>query len=402
MNPNFNIYFDYRNLSGVDSGLANKFGTGISIEYVPSKDPLLDISLSGKTSYQIDSYVSSNTLDANTQFPPEFAENEDVWHKYIVNDAYVLSDGGQYQLPRVDQISGENWKIIQLAHDQNGVTVFIRFDAVPKLTVNAGNVSWTAVPAFSNKNDMDGVGYQLYRDSTSPDNLIYDGPLTSFDDTGANPATTHTYYVRAYDSFSEFLPNDPTTGQFKEFYMPFSVPSNPSVPPAPIIKISPNSGTTAGGTSVTITGTGTDFSTTTPATMTIGSPATNVHVINSKEITASTTANAAGPADVVVDSNGYKYTLPHGFTYTTQAPSSTTPCFNFLGISPEDICPTLSVPSSCYVFGTPITFTISNFNNVNNTYGDGGDLYPPYSIAVESSDIANGSNPATPPYELTY
>jgi hypothetical protein len=89
--------------------------------------------------------------------------------------------------------------------------------------------------------------------------------------------------------------------------------------PAPTVtSISPNSGPTAGGTSVTITGTG-FFS---GATVSIGgSPAMNVAVINSSSLTATTTAHAAGASDVVVrNADGQSGTLAQGFTYVAPPP----------------------------------------------------------------------------------
>lgn len=82
-----------------------------------------------------------------------------------------------------------------------------------------------------------------------------------------------------------------------------------------IISISPTSGTTSGGTSITVSGTG--FST--GATVTLGgTAATNVVIVSSVSITATTAAHTAGTVDVVVtNSNGQSETLSNGFTYTS-------------------------------------------------------------------------------------
>jgi phosphatidylinositol-3-phosphatase len=92
-------------------------------------------------------------------------------------------------------------------------------------------------------------------------------------------------------------------------------------PPAPTVSgISPNTGSTAGGTSVTISGT--NFSS--GATVSIGlTAATNVVVVNSTTITATTPAHSAGTVNVVVtNSDAQSGTLVNGFTYT--APSGET------------------------------------------------------------------------------
>ncbi len=82
--------------------------------------------------------------------------------------------------------------------------------------------------------------------------------------------------------------------------------------------IDPDSGPIAGGTAVTITGT--DFIT--GATVTIGgNPATDIEVINSTTITATTPAGSAGARDVVVTTSYGVGTLTDGFTYI--APPST-------------------------------------------------------------------------------
>ncbi|HEX3185874.1 MAG TPA: IPT/TIG domain-containing protein, partial [Pyrinomonadaceae bacterium] len=86
--------------------------------------------------------------------------------------------------------------------------------------------------------------------------------------------------------------------------------------PAPSVSgINPTSGTTAGGTSVTISGS--NF--VSGATVTIGSTAaTNVVVTNSTTITATTPAHTAGTVNVTVQNpDAQSGTLVSGYTYTT-------------------------------------------------------------------------------------
>ena len=84
--------------------------------------------------------------------------------------------------------------------------------------------------------------------------------------------------------------------------------------------ISPSSGTTSGGTSVKITGTGFLSG----ATVTFGGVAgTNVTVANSTTITATTPSHTAATVNVVVaNSNGQSSTLTSGFTYTASTGST--------------------------------------------------------------------------------
>jgi len=91
--------------------------------------------------------------------------------------------------------------------------------------------------------------------------------------------------------------------------------------PAPTVSaISPTSGTTSGGDSVTITGTG--FSS--GATVSLGgTSATGVTVVSSTSITAKTPAHSAGAVNVVVtNTDSQSGTLTNGFTYS--APPSET------------------------------------------------------------------------------
>ncbi|MEA2334463.1 MAG: hypothetical protein QOG40_953, partial [Solirubrobacteraceae bacterium] len=89
--------------------------------------------------------------------------------------------------------------------------------------------------------------------------------------------------------------------------------SSAGAPPT-VTTVSPTSGTTAGGTKVTIKGSGFLSG----ATVTIGTAATAVNVVSPTEITATTAATAAGPDEVIVtDANG---TSAGGPSYTYVAP----------------------------------------------------------------------------------
>src|SRR6185503_4614373 len=83
--------------------------------------------------------------------------------------------------------------------------------------------------------------------------------------------------------------------------------------PPSVSGITPNSGPTAGGTSVTINGS--NF--VSGATVTIGgTAATNVSFVNSTSLTATTPAHAAGAVNVVVrNPDTQSGTLTNGFTY---------------------------------------------------------------------------------------
>ena len=84
-------------------------------------------------------------------------------------------------------------------------------------------------------------------------------------------------------------------------------------PCAPVItSILPNTGSTSGGTLITITGNYFNG----PATVTLGGvPATNVQVVSATTITALTPAAPAGSVDVVVTVGGHNVTAASGFTF---------------------------------------------------------------------------------------
>ena len=132
--------------------------------------------------------------------------------------------------------------------------------------------------------------------------------------------------------------------------------------PPTVTNISPSTGKTSGGTSVTITGT--DFTGTTSVTIG-GELATNVDVKSATEITATTPANGVGAVDVVVTTPAGNGTLSNGFTYTQ---------------STLDL--TVSAPNPSPALGESVTFTaaLSNvfspsgtvtFKDGTNTIGTG-------------------------------
>jgi hypothetical protein len=88
-------------------------------------------------------------------------------------------------------------------------------------------------------------------------------------------------------------------------------------PPPTLTSVTPNSGTTLGGTAVTLTGT--NF--VAGATVSFGgTAATGVTVVSATSITATTPAHAAGAVNVVVTNPDTQTgTLTNGFTYSTTA-----------------------------------------------------------------------------------
>jgi hypothetical protein len=114
-----------------------------------------------------------------------------------------------------------------------------------------------------------------------------------------------------------------------------------SSPPA-VTGISPNHGSTAGGTPVTISGSNFQSG----ATVTIGGvAATSVSLVNSSTITAVTGAHATGAADVVVTSGGSPATLPTSYFYAPPPQAS-----RFYTLSP---CRVLDTRNATGPYGGP-------------------------------------------------
>lgn len=82
-----------------------------------------------------------------------------------------------------------------------------------------------------------------------------------------------------------------------------------------LVSLSPDNGPVAGGTTVTLTGTGFSSDVTEFAVTFDGQPAANVTWISATEVTCETPPHFAGAVDVVVTFDGGDSTLPNAFTY---------------------------------------------------------------------------------------
>ncbi|OYV03817.1 MAG: hypothetical protein CFE26_20170, partial [Verrucomicrobiales bacterium VVV1] len=115
-------------------------------------------------------------------------------------------------------------------------------------------------------------------------------------------------------------------------------------PPAPTVTgVSPSSGSTLGGTSVTITGTNLTGAT---AVTFGGALALGITVVNSTTITATTPPGTAGSASVIVTTGGVSNAANSLYTYVTPAPTVTS-------VSPS---------SGTTAGGTSVTITGTNFS----------------------------------------
>jgi hypothetical protein len=145
--------------------------------------------------------------------------------------------------------------------------------------------------------------------------------------------------VTATGSYSATAPITPANPWIMQL-VAFRTPSGGGTAPT-VTGVSPNSGSTAGGTPVTITGT--NFAS--GATVTFGATAaTNVVVVSSTSLTATTPAHASGAVTVTVTVSGQSGSLASGFTYVA-APTVTS-------VSPN---------TGTTAGGTAVTITGANF-----------------------------------------
>jgi uncharacterized repeat protein (TIGR02059 family) len=235
-------------------------------------------------------------------------------------------------------------------------------DAPQSLVATASNgsasISFTqgdagTVAGITNyKYSIDGVNYTALSpaDASSPVTIP-----------GLTNGISYTIYLKAVNSVGDSVASS-------------SVNVVPVSGPPTVTSISPTSGTTAGGTSVTITGT--NFIS--GATVTIGgSSCTSVVVVSSTSITCTTPSGTAGSQDVVVATGvSPNATLAGGFTYVAPPAAPDTPdlatASDSGSSSTDDITsdntPTISVGSAANGNTVTVTATKSGQTNVTCTF----------------------------------
>jgi uncharacterized repeat protein (TIGR02059 family) len=202
------------------------------------------------------------------------------------------------------------------------------------------------------KYSLDGVNYTALSpaDTSSPVTIP-----------SLTPGVTYTIYLKAVNSVGDSVASS-------------SVNVVPVSGPPTVTSISPTSGTTAGGTSVTITGT--NFIS--GATVTIGgNSCTSVVVVSSTSITCTTPSGTAGSQDVVVATGvSPNATLAGGFTYVAPPAAPATPdlatASDSGSSSTDDITsdntPTISVGSAANGNTVTVTATKSGQTSVTCTF----------------------------------
>jgi hypothetical protein len=160
-------------------------------------------------------------------------------------------------------------------------------------SLTAVNLSWTAAQGATS--------YKVYR-MPNADTPIATVSGTTYADTGASPGIPTSYVVRSFSAtagLSEY--SDSATGTRK-------------APVPTVTAVTPASGPLAGGTTITVTGTGFVPGLT---TVKVGTATATTVVVNSARtsLTAKTPAGTAGAKSVSVTTSGGTATKASGFTY---------------------------------------------------------------------------------------
>ena len=144
----------------------------------------------------------------------------------------------------------------------------------------------------------------------------------------------------------------------------------PATPAAPTYtSLTPSSGTTAGGTSVTITGTNLSSAT----SVTVGGSTATINSNTATAITITTPSGSAGAKNVVITTAGGSVTAGSAFTYTVPAPTYTS----------------LTPTSGTTAGGTSVTITGTNLSSATSVTVGG-------STATISSNTATAITITTP------
>jgi hypothetical protein len=215
---------------------------------------------------------------------------------------------------------------------------------------------------------------------------------------------------------------DPSTGGAKTAVVELlaQIPSGVSltgtgVATAPTItSVSPNTGPTTGGRSVTITGTEL-----TGATVTIGGTSATVNSTTATTVVFTTPAHAAGAVNVVVATGGGTATSTNAYTYVipaiivtptsglltpeTGGSATYTMVLNMQPLSNVSVAVSSSDTTEAIVSPSVVVFTSANFNvprtitvtGVNDFLADGDIGYTIVNAAASSADSTfNGLNPS--------
>ena len=280
--------------------------------------------------------------------------------------------------------SGVDYRLWMRGKAQNDFwgndSVFVQFsDSVDTSNNPTFRIGTTAATEY-NLEDCSGCGLSGWGWQDNGWGVGVLGPLIRFATTG-----THTLRIQVREdglsldqivlSAQTYVNSAPGSLKNDTTILPKSSGGSTGNPAPTVSSVSPTSGATAGGTSITITGTGFLAN----ATVLVGgTAASSVAVVNSTTITALTPAHTAGTVDVVVTNTDTQTGTKTGaFTYTAAAPAPTV----------SSVSPT----SGATAGGTSITITGTGFL-ANATVSVGGTAAS--SVAVVNSTTITALTPA--------
>src|SRR6185295_6676213 len=287
----------------------------------------------------LDNPAQANNIVPFSQFAIDLANNQFPDFSFIIPNQYNNSHDCPPSIPgctNADKLTtADQWLqqnidplIASAAFRQNGLLVITFDESVDADTSNGGGHVITVVISPQAKQ-----GFQS--------NTLYQHPslLRSVEETFGLPTTLGA--AATAPSMSEFFTTTPNT--------------------APLIStISPTSGPTAGGTAVTISGSGFAVG----ATVKFGNTsATNVNIVGSTTITATAPAHASGSVNVVVTNpGGQSATKTNGYSYAGAAAPTVT------GVNPTS-GPTaggtsVTVSGTGFAAGASVTFGGTNATGV--------------------------------------
>ena len=169
-------------------------------------------------------------------------------------------------------------------------------------------------------------------------------------------------------------------------YVPMAAKVLISTAAPTVTSVSPTSGSTAGGTAITITGTNLGSA----LTVTVGSAAcTNVVVVSATSITCTTPTGTAGTAGIIVTAGGQSNVANTLFTYN--APATTTTTTTTTTAAPATTAPATTAPATTTPATTaapvgPVNVTSSNQASLTQTPGAATAVVngQPVTVAVET------------------
>jgi hypothetical protein len=222
---------------------------------------------------------------------------------------------------------------------------YIAPPTIANITPSSGPTAGSTAVTIKGTNFVSGGLFGVRINNKNATNIVRVNSTTITAKTPANPAGARTVVVINTDG-----QNATRTGGFTY------------IAPPTITTITPNSGSTAGGTAVTIRGT--NFVTGGLFGVTINKRnATNIVRVNSTTITAKTPANPAGAKNVTVTNNdGQNVTRTSGFTYIAPPPAITSITPNYGPIAGGTA---ITIRGTNFLSGRLLNVTINNKNATN-------------------------------------